>query len=29
LDSAKAAKQYVESALKAAPRLGRGVGPVV
>ncbi|HMF89480.1 MAG TPA: bifunctional hydroxymethylpyrimidine kinase/phosphomethylpyrimidine kinase [Candidatus Angelobacter sp.] len=29
LDSAKAAKQYVESALKSAPRLGRGIGPVV
>lgn len=29
LDAAKAAKQYVESALKKAPRLGRGIGPVV
>jgi hydroxymethylpyrimidine/phosphomethylpyrimidine kinase len=29
MDAAKAAKQYVESALKNAPRLGRGIGPVV
>jgi hydroxymethylpyrimidine/phosphomethylpyrimidine kinase len=29
MDAAKAAKQYVETALKNAPRLGRGTGPVV
>jgi hydroxymethylpyrimidine/phosphomethylpyrimidine kinase len=29
LDAAKAAKLYVETALKNAPRLGRGIGPVV
>jgi len=29
MDAAKAAKQYVETALKNAPRLGRGIGPVV
>ncbi len=29
LDAARAAKRYVESALKSAPRLGRGIGPVV
>jgi hydroxymethylpyrimidine/phosphomethylpyrimidine kinase len=29
MDAAKAAKLYVETALKNAPRLGRGIGPVV
>lgn len=29
LDAAKASKLYVETALKNAPRLGRGIGPVV
>jgi hydroxymethylpyrimidine/phosphomethylpyrimidine kinase len=29
VEAAKAAKHYVESALKNAPRLGRGIGPVV
>ena len=29
LDAAKAAKQYVESALRTAPALGKGIGPVL
>lgn len=29
LEAAKAAKRYVESALRSAPAIGRGIGPVV
>jgi hydroxymethylpyrimidine/phosphomethylpyrimidine kinase len=29
VDAARAAKRYVESALRSAPALGKGIGPVI
>jgi hydroxymethylpyrimidine/phosphomethylpyrimidine kinase len=29
LNAAKAAKNYVEAALRKAPQIGKGIGPVI